>query len=92
LLRQIADLMVLPDADDQFLLQLQSSIVQYRREKATALASQATGTSPQSAIGDVAPMPAQQMGEGGGAGMVGLSPSATMNPDDLRRVLQGAGG
>lgn len=96
----IAQLMVLPDADVQYLMSLQGNITDYIRQSSAAMAGQATGTGPASAINDVAPGgPVPPMGAGGGGmpgmggppgggmggGMQGLA--AAPNPDELRRLL-----
>lgn len=90
----IAQLMVLPDADPQFLMSLQMAITTYLRQGAAQEAGQMTGTGPASSINDVAPggpVPpmgaAGPMGPGGmaGGGMGGLGTAP--NPDELRRLL-----
>lgn len=104
LLRQVADLMVLPDADLQFLTQLQGVITEYVRAQSAALAGAATGTGPESAISGLMP-PSGAEGMGGMGGMGGMPPmggppgggNMGLNPgpmaaDDLRRVLTSSGG
>lgn len=96
----IAQLMVLPDADPNFLMSLQSQISDYMRQGAAATAGEMTGTGPASSINDVAPggpvppmgggmggmgMPGGGGGMGPGGGMMGLA--AQPNPDELRRLL-----
>lgn len=94
----IAQLMVLPDADVQYLMSLQGNITDYIRQSSAAMAGQQTGTGPASGINDVAPggpvppmgggMPAPMGGPPGGGmggGMQGLA--AAPNPDELRRLL-----
>jgi hypothetical protein len=61
LLRQVADLMVLPDADLQFLTSLQGTITEYIRAQSSALAQAASGNSD----------PTAQMQAGGMAGLSG---------------------
>lgn len=94
LMSAIAELMVLPDADIEFLQGLQTAITTYIRQSSAQMAGQMTGTGPESSINGVAPGgPVPPMGAAGpmapggmgGGGMGGLA--AAPNPDELRRLL-----
>lgn len=102
ILSATAQLMVLPDADIEFLTQLQLAITTYIRQSSAQAAGQMTGTGPASAINDVAPGgPVPPMGGGMGPAMGAAGPmgpggmggggmgglAAAPNPDELRRLL-----
>lgn len=76
ILSATAELMVLPDADVEFLMKLQATITMYIRQSSAATAGQMTGTGPGSSINDVAPggpVPPMGGGMGGVPGMGGAA-------------------
>lgn len=100
LLGQLGQLMVLPDADPQFLTGLQMGISDFLKGQydVNAVAqSQNQGQAPQQLMGQLG----QQMGmaaptspppmTGGANGMAGIS-GGMPNPDELRRLLTQGGG
>lgn len=95
LMSAIAQLMVLPDADLEFLTGLQGTITGFLRSQAEGTAQQAASLGQAGGAGGMgAPSPMGGMPGGGGmgmgmgGGMGGLMSSP--NPDELRRLL-GAG-
>lgn len=89
LLRQISDLMIIPDADLEFLTSLQSNITNYTREKATALATAQTGVGGGSSIGGLMPggQPQQSPMAGMGGNPGGGINAGPMAAQDLQRLL-----
>lgn len=102
-LGDLAQIATMPDADLQFIVQLQGIITQFIRQQAMATlgppggapggapggeaGAQAGGAPSQPGLG---PPPAPQgIAPGGGAGMAGMG---TPNPDELRRVMETANG
>jgi hypothetical protein len=101
LLSSISDMKILPDADLQFILGIEQQIVAKLREPIDRMQQQGItqagppqGPPPGSMAGAMTQggMPGQSAGAGGG-GVPGVMQARQQpNPDELRRVLMGAGG
>lgn len=93
ILRQISDAKAMPDSDLEFLVSLETMILQELRSPADQGAAQAqmTGAAPGPMNGG-APMPGGPMGPGGGMGLPpGMAPGGPApmmgNPDEMARML-----
>lgn len=86
LLAQVAQMMILPDADLEFLSQLQMAVTQYIKQ------GQQPSSQPQSAVPGGAGGPSPTPPGPSMAGNTGMMGGASMgvgqpNPDELRRML-----
>lgn len=93
LLNSITEIKTMPDADLEFLVNLETTILQYIRGRVDqAMAPQPPSPDPQMAGVSEAMsgmgMAAMPAGPGGGGGVPGLRQEPAMpNPDELRRML-----
>lgn len=93
LLSQISEMKTMPDADLNFLIQLETTILQKIREPYDQMSGQMSAPTPGGQPmppmpgGGGAPMPGGfTVGQGGGARGMRTEPNAP-NPDELRRML-----
>lgn len=100
LLTSIAQMKALPDADLQFLTQLETMVLSQLRAPIDAMQAQGMTNAPSSlAVGAPAGGPGPQgpppgPGGGGGGGLPGVPSmvgAGLPNPDELRRLLNGGG-
>lgn len=96
LLADISDMKILPDADIPYLLNLEQQVVSKLREPIDRMQQQGiTGVpAPGGMGGPVPPGPGAGMGAPGPMDqqIPGVSQQRMPSPDELRRVLSGAGG
>jgi len=99
LLGTISQMKVLPDADPNFLDNIENQIVTYVKAagqqqingalQTPGVAGMGQPQGPTDATMGMSMMAPQQIGPGGGGGMSGLAPQQPPNADELRRVLNG---